>query len=96
MVKNFVIFLFCDEMQTQGTSFNSQQRKGHESSIMKPKQTFKLSSWSCPTIKPNKKRWLMFVTKMVHRQATSQLTFTRLIVALDLGRVTTFLPIVAD
>jgi len=71
MVKNFVNFWFCNEMQTQDTFFDSQQRKGHKSSMMKLKQAFKLSSLSCQTIRTNKKRWLMFVTKMVYRQATS-------------------------
>jgi hypothetical protein len=71
MVKNFVNFWFCNEMQTQDTFFDSQKRKGHESSMMKLKQAFKLSSLSCQTIRTNKKRWLMFVTKMAYRQATS-------------------------
>lgn len=81
MVENFVNFSFCNKMQTQDTFFNSQQRKGHESSMTKLKHVFKLSSLSFQTIKTNKKRWLMFVTKMVHRQATIQLTFTRFIMA---------------
>ncbi len=37
MIKNFVNFWFCNEMQTQDTFLNSQQRKMYKSSKMKLK-----------------------------------------------------------